>query len=215
VNTSLIGQKFNRLTVIKLLGKKSGHNNYLCQCDCGNFTEAAPTNFKSGKIKSCGCLRKEGSNLKHGLKGHYLYSLWSSIKSRCYIKSATGYKNYGGKNIIMFQEWKNDFKLFYDWIIENLGERPSKAYSLDRINNLKNYEPGNLRWATQSEQSQNSTIAKIDAQKVKTVYDLYFIDNKPIQEIAKKVSCSYNIVYDIINGRTWNNITNLLCTREK
>ena len=65
---SLIGQKFNRLTVIKLLGKKSGHNNYLCQCNCGNFTEALPTNFKSGKVKSCGCLRKEGSNLKHGLK---------------------------------------------------------------------------------------------------------------------------------------------------
>lgn len=56
---NLIGQKFNRLTVIKLLGKKSGHNNYLCQCECGNFIESLPTNFKQNKTKSCGCLKKE------------------------------------------------------------------------------------------------------------------------------------------------------------
>lgn len=213
---SLINQKFNRLTVIKLLGKKSGHNNYLCRCDCGNYIEALPTNFKQNKVKSCGCLKKETkSNLKHGLKKHYLYSLWSSIKSRCYIKSATGYKNYGGKNITIFQEWKDDFKLFYDWILDNLGDRPTNKHSLDRINSNGNYEPGNLKWSTQFEQSQNSGVAKTNAKMVKIIYDLYFTDNKTILEISKITQCSDNIISHIINGRTWNNITNLPRTREK
>ena len=211
---SLIGQKFNRLTVIKLLGKKSGHNNYLCQCNCGNFTEALPTNFKSGKVKSCGCLRKEGSNLKHGLKKHYLYSKWTDIKSRCYSETNKNYKNYGNRGIKIFPQWKDNFKLFYDWIIENLGNRSSKLYSLDRINNDGNYEPGNLRWATKSEQSQNSRIAKIDSQMAKNIYNLYLTDNKSISEISELLNCSYSIVKHIVDGRTWNNITNLPCTRE-
>lgn len=212
---SLIGQKFNRLTIIKLLGKKSGHNNYLCQCDCGKYIESLPTNFKQGKVKSCGCLRKEGSNLKHGLKKHYLYSKWVGIKSRCYAKSCPSNKNYGGRNIIIFQEWKDNFKLFYDWILNNLGDRPSTRHSLDRINNNGNYEPGNLRWATYRMQAQNSRLSKITEETVRKIYDLYFIHNKTVTEISEVIDCSYGIIANIVNGRTWNNITNLPFKREK
>lgn len=211
----LIGQKFNRLTVIKLLGKKSGHNNYLCQCDCGNFTEALPTNFKQGKVKSCGCLRRKGSNLKHGLKKHYLYRLWTGIKTRCYIKTTKCFHNYGGRGIKMFPQWRHDFKSFYDWILQNLGDRPSDEYSLDRIDNDKNYEPFNLRWAIKAVQSQNSRRAKIDELKVKLIYDAFYILNKTISQISREMDTSWGIVNNIVKGRCWNNITGLPLNREK
>lgn len=213
---SLIGQKFNRLTVVKLLGKKSGHNNYLCKCDCGNYTEALPTNFKSGKVKSCGCLKKESkTNLKHGLKKHYLYKKWTSIKSRCYIKSASGYENYGGKNIKIYELWKNDFQEFFNWIIENIGDRPTESHSIDRIDNSKDYEPNNLRWATSKEQTQNSSLSKINAQTAKDIYNLYYNDGKSMSDICKIKECTIRIVSDVVTGRTWNNITNLPNTRKK
>ena len=207
---NLIGQKFYRLTVLKFLGKKSGHNNYLCKCDCGNLTEALPTNFKSGKVKSCGCLKKETkSNLKHGLKKHYLYKTWLGIKNRCYSKRSKSYLNYGARGIKIYKPWKDDFQLFYNWIIENLGDKPTKFYSLDRINNNGDYEPNNLRWATSSEQAQNSSISKINSKKAEEIYRLFTIDNKTIKEISSITNCDYQIIYRIVTGRNWNNVTGL------
>lgn len=57
--------------------------------------------------------------ITHGLSKHPLYRVWRGIKLRCYIKSATGYDNYGGRGVRMCEEWRNDFKAFYDWCISN------------------------------------------------------------------------------------------------
>lgn len=60
------GEKFNRLTVIKALGGKSG---YLCQCDCGNETIARGHSLTSGRHASCGCLAKEKMALRNFKEG--------------------------------------------------------------------------------------------------------------------------------------------------
>jgi hypothetical protein len=54
----------------------------------------------------------------------------------------------------MYQPWIEDFCAFYEYVISTLGERPS-GLSLDRLNTKGDYEPGNLRWATQKEQNRN------------------------------------------------------------
>ena len=88
------GQKFNRLTIIKLDHKKKYiHPNgrivfreyYLCKCDCGNKTIAYKWYIKSGHTKSCGCWNKEINSkvhTKHGMEGTRIYKIWQGIKKR-------------------------------------------------------------------------------------------------------------------------------------
>jgi hypothetical protein len=72
---------------------------------------------------------------------------------RCYDTSAVQYKDWGGRGIKVAPEW-HDIKVFVEWIEENLGPCP-EGCSLDRIDNDGDYEPGNVRWATRSQQSLN------------------------------------------------------------
>lgn len=82
---------------------------------------------------------------------NHIYALWYGIKARCLDLNNL---RYGGRGISMHEPWLNDRQGFIDWIMANLGPCPS-GKSLDRIDNDGNYEPGNLRWASRSEQAFN------------------------------------------------------------
>lgn len=94
------------------------------------------------------------SRANNNVQQHYLYETWKGIKKRCLNSNNKDYANYGGRGITVCEEWRESFIVFRDYIEENLGQRPEK-YSLDRINNNGNYEPGNVRWASAKEQAQN------------------------------------------------------------
>lgn len=94
---------------------------------------------------------KETNNIK------YISNIWSKIKIRCYNIKCNHYRNYGGRGIFICSDWKDNFENFKDWILNNLGDRPSPKYQLDRINNDKNYEPGNLRWALPKDNNRNKS----------------------------------------------------------
>ena len=65
----LTGRRFGRLTVIRQLENKNHRTRWLCRCDCGNEKEVASRDLKAGKVKSCGCLRREGSKNKKDISG--------------------------------------------------------------------------------------------------------------------------------------------------
>jgi len=90
---------------------------------------------------------------REGITKHYLYDTWRSMKQRCSDKSRVEYKYYGGRGIILCDEWK-DSVAFITYVEEALGPRPD-GYTLDRIDNNKGYIPGNVRWASMSEQNRN------------------------------------------------------------
>lgn len=79
------------------------------------------------------------------MKQERLYRIWHNMKSRCYCKSFSRYKYYGGRGITVCEEWKNDFKAFRQWAIAN-GYQDD--LQIDRIDNSGNYEPSNCRWVS-------------------------------------------------------------------
>lgn len=152
----LSGEKFGRLTVLKYSHSKNKRSYWLCVCDCGKIKTASGRNLSDGGTKSCGCLTVEGNNYKHGhaLAGNQTpeYKTWSKIKERCFVESDHAYKYYGGRGITMCRKWDESFDEFFKYI----GNKPEGDYSIDRINNNKNYEPGNVRWATKEQQANNT-----------------------------------------------------------
>ena len=157
-NTKLIdltGQKFGRLTVVERHGVKDGHAAWLCKCDCGNTTVVNGRNLRNGRTTSCGCLHKEqlsARSITHGLTNTRLHRIWHCMINRCTYEKGKDFPFYGGRGIKVCDEWKNDFKAFFDWAMEN---GYSDKLSIDRIDVNGNYEPSNCRWETMKAQANN------------------------------------------------------------
>ena len=154
----LRGMKFHKLTVISKTGSKSHQTMWLCVCDCGNKTEVAKGNLISGHTKSCGCMKHQESKQRtHGKSKSRLYYIWRDMLNRCYNKSVSDYPNYGGRGIVICEEWKEDFQAFYDWSMTN-GYNPDAKrgiYTLDRKDVDKDYSPSNCRWVNVKTQQNN------------------------------------------------------------
>lgn len=95
------------------------------------------------------------SRLTHGMKHHPFYATWDSMMQRCNNPKCTNYKNYGARGITVSEEFK-DCKVFINYI-ESL-DGYSRGKQVDRIDNNKGYERGNLKWSTQSEQNYNKRV---------------------------------------------------------
>jgi len=147
----------NKLTLIKRNVKKRGPKYWLSLflCSCGKEILTRFTNVTSGKTRSCGCLCIEAAkrSIKHNLCGHQLYKVWQGMKRRCYHKKYAGYKNYGGRGIIICDEWKTQFINFYNWAINNGYQ---KGLTIERLKVNENYCPENCTWIPKSQQSSNT-----------------------------------------------------------
>lgn len=159
----LTGKKFNMLTVIGIASMKPVY--WECKCDCGGFTKVRTSNLKRGMVKSCGCLSHVG-NPKHKLHGTHLYRIYYGIRRRCYNKHEEAYKNYGGRGIVMCDEWKNSVEKFYEWAIAS-GYK--EGLSIDRIDNNGNYSPENCRWVDKKLQANNRRTNVVYSMNGKTM----------------------------------------------
>lgn len=92
----------------------------------------------------------------HGGKGEHLYEVWCCMKQRCYNPNNKSYQRYGGRGIIICDEWLNDYSAFRKWSMEN-GYKDNGELSIDRIDNNGNYEPNNCRWVDIKIQANNKS----------------------------------------------------------
>lgn len=168
----LTGKQYGRLTVIKLNGKDK-HNNAMweCKCSCGNNIIIRGATLRNGRARSCGCLHREltkllaKNNITHNKSNTRLYRIWQNMKSRCYYKQNNRYKDYGERGIVVCDEWKNNFKSFYNWSIKN---GYNENLTIDRLDVNGNYTPTNCRWATNEQQAKNKRSNRNFTYKGKT-----------------------------------------------
>lgn len=149
-----VGAKFGRWTVESDVVLTKNHKrlwDVLCACGTRKFIVAA--DLRSGHSQSCGCLQRDMAS-RHGLRGHALYYVHKSMLSRCYDPSHSAYRWYGGRGVEVAGAWK-DIKIFVRNVHAEIGERPSDAHQLDRIDNSKGYGPGNIRWSTSRQNCRN------------------------------------------------------------
>jgi hypothetical protein len=150
------GDKYNRLTIVKEVEptNKEKRRSFLCVCECGNEKIIQLNSLTTNKTTSCGCFHKEDNSKrfsKHGMINTSEYNSWFSMKQRCNNPNATRYNNWGGRGIKVCDEWNNSFETF----LTDMGMKPDKTYSIDRIDVNGNYEPSNCRWATPKQQQNN------------------------------------------------------------
>ncbi len=127
-------------------------------CECGKRKVAKILHVRRGNPMSCGCLQKMTARKlmsKHGMSDHPLYSIWKGIIARCTNKECPGYKNYGGRGIFVCDTWSDESIEGFRNFLRDMGERPSPAHTVDRIDNDGGYTPSNCRWASKPEQGYN------------------------------------------------------------
>ncbi len=150
---NLADRRFGILTVLERVFPNSskGESMWRCLCDCGNITVSRSSHLRRD-TKSCGCANPVF--VKHNMSHSPEYACWAAIIQRCCNPRSKAYKNYGGRGINVCEKWK---KSFDDFLLD-VGFRPSKESTLDRINNDDGYHPENVRWTSRFIQANNTRV---------------------------------------------------------
>lgn len=185
----LTGQVFGRLRVLariphKVVGVKT---QWYCVCECGNFKTTFSNYLRSGNTMSCGCSRV-GQVRKHGASRSRAHLAWMHMKARCFNAKLREYPNYGGRGITVCERWLG--KMGSANFIADMGQ-PPEGHTLDRIDVNGNYEPGNCRWATYTQQAQNKrNNRRVD-------------DGRLLRDVAKDHGTTYDRVRQRVDLYGW------------
>lgn len=155
------GNRFGRLIAIDR-GHDGKRLKWICRCDCGGMAFAHIESLRGGNTTSCGCAQRDAVSkmrLSHGQtvgevrgqKRSKEYVTWACMVNRCHNPNATDAKHYGERGITVCDAWRKDFSTF----LRDVGMAPSKRHTIDRIDNERGYEPGNVRWVTMTVQANN------------------------------------------------------------
>ncbi len=158
------GEIYGQLKAIEFCGKTK-HNQaiWTFECTaCGNVIERPAHVVRNGNTRSCGCVTnalKSKNRATHGLANRPEYSSYRAMLARCFNQKNNLFHRYGGRGITVCDRWVGEdgpTNFFAD-----MGEKPSKGHSIERIDNDGNYCPTNCVWATRSEQMQTRSTTRL------------------------------------------------------
>jgi hypothetical protein len=182
VLTDLTGKRFGRWTVVALDSIRNTNAYWKCRCDCGGEKAVASSSLKQGQSKSCGCLARETkSALTHGMTYSPTWTSWGKMKQRAGLNRRSRHHETLYAHVDADPRWSSFEEFFKD-----MGERPSKRHSLDRIDNSKGYWKDNCRWALQREQCAN---------KRTNIHVLVDGERMCLKQACEKAGHHYNKIY--------------------
>ena len=151
----LVGQRFGRLVVThRAANTAAGRAQWEVLCDCGVAGVVASDKLRNGNTQSCGCRKIErigALRRTHGLSHKAPeYNSWVAMRQRCTNPNVDRHDSWGGRGITVCERWSS-----FENFLADMGPKPSPAHSIERENNEGNYEPGNCKWATPTEQANN------------------------------------------------------------
>tara|TARA_Y100000310_G_C20455594_1_gene702889 strand:- start:116 stop:745 length:630 start_codon:yes stop_codon:yes gene_type:complete len=188
----MIGVRFGRWTVKRWSHRSKWRKHmFVAECDCGETRTVLGSYLRAGRSRDCGCGRIETMSMlrrTHGMRRSPEYLAWEGMRLRC-RPSDPARKHYFDRGISVCSEWQESFVAFY----EHIGSHPGAGYSLDRIDNDGNYEPGNVRWATIIEQANNKTTSRF------IVVDG---ESMTIANAARKTGVNATLIHSRL-GRNW------------
>lgn len=191
------------LTAIRLAGfDNGGRSKYIFQCECGKEKAIIGYSVIKGITTSCGCYHKKRaseSNTTHGLRNDPLYKVWAGMLERCSNPNNTRYQNYGGRGVSVCEEWKSDFKCFYDWAMSN-GYKKGLQIDKDKNGTGLLYCPEYCCFITNKENSSLRSHLKLSPDAVRIIRNKF---NSMIQDFAKEYNSSPSTIYNVFKMKTW------------
>jgi len=169
INNTMYGD----IQFIKEIGKDKRGRIGLFKCFCGNLFNKVIYQITSSNCTSCGCkITKNTSPEYRGSTFKPEYKVWNNLLTRCNNPKANNYHRYGGRGIKVDKNWYK-FSEFY----KDMGDRPSKNHSIERINNDGDYCKENCKWATKEEQVRNRST---------NIIVTYNGENKILKDLARE-----------------------------
>lgn len=192
--------RFGRLTVEREAAPHKSYRKARCRCDCGTVVDVFTFSLTGGKTQSCGCLHSERArirtaavgkaNRKHGKTGTPEYQALRAAIDRCERKESHAYNRYGGRGITVCDRWRHSFEAFY----ADMGPKPSKRHTLERVNNERGYDPSNCEWRLWEPQNRNRRNTVMVEWRGMTV---------PLSKIAARAKIDYGNLHRRVFKLGW------------
>ena len=165
------GATFGEWTV---LGKcfRMQHWYAVAKCSCGEVSAVQTRHLATGASKRCQHCRYCGKYIQR------IRHIWTGMIKRCYNANASRFRHYGGRGIVVCDEWRNSQDAFVSWAIQNGYQ---EHLEIERNDNDGPYSPQNCRWATRKEQTRNKRTTRLLTA---------FGETKPMAAWAEDVRCA-------------------------
>jgi hypothetical protein len=182
----LTNQSFGKWRVTGPAENRNGRPHWRCECECGAAREVAHSNLIYGLSISCGCSKRTHGHTLKGIKSPTMRS-YQSMVARCIHPSNPAHEHYQARGITICDRWLSGEAggSGFECFLSDMGERPSKLFTIERTDNRKGYEPSNCCWATRREQARNRSTTNLHT---------YQGEMLTLRELSEKTAISYEVL---------------------